>query len=440
MLNSHAYAASFPDVHKTSEVGKAIEQLSERKIISGFPDGTFKPNAPLTRQQAAKMVANILNITPNHFIEVSFTDVDMKNSNYQSIVAVAELGIMTGYEDGSFKPSEKLTRSQAAKIISEAFRLRSTVIKQPYSDVKSEQTVFYVSNLYNNHVTQIEGKYFYPNQNVTRAQFSLFLTRAEKASTAFTKYATDYAYSAFSFTEYDENIVDVELDMYRLTLHPLSEGTARIVIYTMNEFEELERYFYLVHVDKVNGQFHISLEEESIYEHISYTTSIYHYSDGLYLQFIPTKFELYDEFGKPVSEESYHIEINGEEVEVTMFRDGAYQLYFSNESERSTHAILAYIESFLLDFTIETIAPFIEITSDDLGYVVKEATIVDYLNYVDAEKSPFTLTFENDTVIIKPSQLGEGVVRFIDSKGTKHYIDVVIHEKAGILVVDVLWE
>ena len=433
-------AATFSDVNVKTESGQAIEALVKRQVISGYSDGTFRPNEQLTRSQAAKMVVNILQVKPNLFIEPEFVDVSSRDANYAAIVTVGELGIMTGYDDGTFRPNKPLTRSQAAKIISEAFRLRANGIKHPYKDVKSEEASFYVSNLYANLVTTVKGKAFKPNAKVTRGQFALFLTRAEQAKTAFTMYANEQQFNAFSFTEYDEEIVDVELDMYRLTLHPLQEGTARLVLYSINEYEEFDRHFYLVHVVKRDGELVVELQPESIYDHISYATSVYHYRDGLYLQFVPTTFEIYNEHGVAIPKDFYDIVINGEEVEVTMFKDGAYQLYFSNDTERSTHSILSWIENFVLDFSIETISPFIELTEEELGYTVKSSSIIDYLNYDEQPTAPFTLSVVDGTILIKPVHLGEGVIRLIDTTGKKHHIEVVVHEKAGILIVDAVLE
>lgn len=433
-------ATTFSDVKEASESGRAIQQLVDRNIISGYSDGTFRPNESLTRGQAAKMVANILQVKPTNFIEVEFDDVNSRMANYESIMAVAELGIMTGYNDGTFRPGKRITRSQAAKIISEAFRLRSQKGKHPYKDVKNAEASFYVANLYANNVTKSPGKAFHPNQYVTRAHFSLFLSRGEKAQQAFTMYAQKEQYSAFGYTEYDEEIVDVDLDLYRLTLHPLQEGTARLALYSMNEYEEFERHFFLVHVNNVNGTLVVTLEPESIYDFISYATSVYNLHEGLYLKFVPQSFEIYDEEGKSIPEDYYDIVINGEEVEVTMFKDGAFQLYFSNENERSAHAIFSTIENFLLDFSIETISPFIELTSEDLDFEMAKVAIVDYLNYGDQNTPPFTISLNNGRLLISPTHLGEGVIRVIDTKGAKHYIDIIVHEKAGILVVDAVWE
>lgn len=56
----------FPDINPTNEEGKAIIQLAERGIISGYTDGTFKPANPITRTQAAKILAGILKLDTVH--------------------------------------------------------------------------------------------------------------------------------------------------------------------------------------------------------------------------------------------------------------------------------------------------------------------------------------------------------------------------------------
>lgn len=439
IIATPAQAATFSDVSKTTESGKAISNLVDRKVVDGYTDGTFRPKEFMTRAQAAKIISNMLQVKPTYFMETTFIDVAPTNPYYEAIATVADLGIMSGYADESFRPNEKVTRSQAAKIISETFRLRHTKVKLPFKDIKSEETQFYVANLYANKVTKSKDSKFKPNTYVTRADFSLYLVRAEKQQQAYTKYAYNEQYAAFGYTEYDEDIVDVELDMYRLTLHPLQEGTARLAVYSMDEYEQFERHFYLVHVTKKNGKFSITLEEENIYDHISYATSVYHYREGLYLKFVPNQFEIFDENGLTIPEDQYEIIFNDEEIEVTMFKDGAFQLYFSNETERSSHAILSIVENFILDFTIETISPFIEITDEHLDFKIDKVSIVNYLNYEENEGTPFTATFIDGTIKIQPQHIGEGVIRVVDKNGQKHYIDVIVHKKAGILVVDAAW-
>ena len=56
----------FPDINPTNEEGKAIIQLAERGIISGYMDGTFKPANPITRTQVAKILAGILKLDTVH--------------------------------------------------------------------------------------------------------------------------------------------------------------------------------------------------------------------------------------------------------------------------------------------------------------------------------------------------------------------------------------
>ncbi|MFC5541625.1 S-layer homology domain-containing protein [Ureibacillus suwonensis] len=71
-----AEAASFPDVKSTDYFYEAVTSLTERGIIKGFPDGTFKPYQSVTRGQAAKILAGVLGLDTNNvknlFKAVSF--------------------------------------------------------------------------------------------------------------------------------------------------------------------------------------------------------------------------------------------------------------------------------------------------------------------------------------------------------------------------------
>lgn len=56
--NAHAQSTTtFKDVKANTETGKAIYTMVEKGVLSGYPDGTFKPNQPVTNAQAAKMLA-----------------------------------------------------------------------------------------------------------------------------------------------------------------------------------------------------------------------------------------------------------------------------------------------------------------------------------------------------------------------------------------------
>ncbi len=86
--------------------------------ITGYSDGTFRPEGTVTRGQTAKIVLLGAGITPaippgaSHFSDVPPTDVF-----YPFIETAYGRGVLTGYSDGTFRPSTVVTRAQIAKIV-----------------------------------------------------------------------------------------------------------------------------------------------------------------------------------------------------------------------------------------------------------------------------------------------------------------------------------
>ncbi|WP_399627984.1 S-layer homology domain-containing protein [Sporosarcina sp. SG10008] len=165
-----------------SDVGKhwaksEIMYLSDRNIIGGYSDGTFKPNEPITRSQAASMLIKALKIPLTENTSVAFKDVSKKSPYYQILATVNEKGILRG-DNGYMRPGEKTSRAQMAAILRRAFDMpldkQATFIDVTpshwaYQDINgiAKQRVAGGSN----------GKYM-PSDSVTRAQFSAFLVRA----------------------------------------------------------------------------------------------------------------------------------------------------------------------------------------------------------------------------------------------------------------------
>lgn len=93
----------------------SIELLVNKGIISGYEDGTFKPDNHVTRAEFVKMIASAFNLTGEAVGE--FTDVSSDHWAYSYIKNASAAGIINGYDDGSFNPEGIITREQAAVII-----------------------------------------------------------------------------------------------------------------------------------------------------------------------------------------------------------------------------------------------------------------------------------------------------------------------------------
>ena len=112
--------AAFSDVDETSEVGAAINQLVNLGILSGYPDGTFNPDALLTRAQFAKIAVCMLGIEKEAASLAGtsvFSDVNADHWASGYVNCIAQKGIINGYPDGSFGAEDTITYAQALTIL-----------------------------------------------------------------------------------------------------------------------------------------------------------------------------------------------------------------------------------------------------------------------------------------------------------------------------------
>ncbi|MDW0117495.1 S-layer homology domain-containing protein [Sporosarcina thermotolerans] len=105
---------TFKDIHG-HWAQKEIEFLSENGWIDGFNDGTFKPNDSLTRAQAAKIIGNFLGLTKTTE-PIHFKDVPTSFWGHDSVVLVAQHKLMNGTGSDYFSPKMDATRAQMAQI------------------------------------------------------------------------------------------------------------------------------------------------------------------------------------------------------------------------------------------------------------------------------------------------------------------------------------
>jgi len=103
----------------------AIKQAVGRRIVSGYSDGSFRPNGIITRAEFAVMLMNALNRT-GAAGELTFSDAAHIGKWAKNAVALAaRQGYIKGYLDGTFRPDEAITRAEMAKIVANAMGLTS---------------------------------------------------------------------------------------------------------------------------------------------------------------------------------------------------------------------------------------------------------------------------------------------------------------------------
>ncbi len=129
---SSAFAAVNEDVVDTAyEV--AVAKLNAVGIMEGYPDGTFRPEGQITRAEFAKIAVLALGL--NDAAEVSkantvFTDVDATHWAAGYINVAVDRGVLKGYPDGSYKPSNPLSNAEAITVLTRLIGLGPVVDKE----------------------------------------------------------------------------------------------------------------------------------------------------------------------------------------------------------------------------------------------------------------------------------------------------------------------
>ncbi len=121
----------FKDVDKSFWAYETINSLVEKGVISGYLDNTFKPNNDITREEFITILAKYLKLDTN--AECNFTDVTKSRWSYSYIAAAYNAGIITGNEMNMFNPDDKITRQDMAVIVARALKLTGGS-SEPFAD------------------------------------------------------------------------------------------------------------------------------------------------------------------------------------------------------------------------------------------------------------------------------------------------------------------
>ena len=104
------YAMPYSDVTKADWYAYAVSYMTENKLIMGYPDGTFRPNNPISRAEFAAIASRFDQLKSDS--SLPFNDVGANHWAYDVIASAADKGWVNGYPDGSFKPENKITRAE----------------------------------------------------------------------------------------------------------------------------------------------------------------------------------------------------------------------------------------------------------------------------------------------------------------------------------------
>jgi hypothetical protein len=190
--------AAFYDVADSYWAKDFIRELAARRVLGGFPDGSFKPDQPVTRAQFAAMLRQAFNRSSVRN-PITFKDVP---SNYWASGAIAEAyseGWMSGYPEGDFRPEQNITRAQVIVALANGLNYSANSTNtalQSYNDasaipdwargsVAAATEKRMVVNYPNVNVLN-------PNQNATRAEVAAMLFQAMASTGQVAPIASSY--------------------------------------------------------------------------------------------------------------------------------------------------------------------------------------------------------------------------------------------------------
>ncbi|MBM7631398.1 S-layer homology domain-containing protein [Geomicrobium sediminis] len=182
VVNAEEQEQAFSDVSPSYYAYEEIQRAYERGLINGHTDGTYRPGVELIRGQAARMIANALEMEIPEVTEDPFTDLSADNVFAGVAKALNDAGIIVGRHGGTeFGANLVLTREQMATILVRAFEL------EPIEGAETNLTD--LDKAYHAHtdnieiitqhgISYVESGVFKPQDPVNRVQMAVFLDRA----------------------------------------------------------------------------------------------------------------------------------------------------------------------------------------------------------------------------------------------------------------------
>ena len=108
-------SVQFSDVTAQAWYYNAVAELTKSGVIRGYEDGTFRPDQAITRAEFTAIAARFAKISTDRTVD--FSDVSVNMWYYDAVRTAISYGWVTGYEDGTFRPEQSIARGETATIV-----------------------------------------------------------------------------------------------------------------------------------------------------------------------------------------------------------------------------------------------------------------------------------------------------------------------------------
>lgn len=172
-------ATDFNDID--SHWGKSyVLRLNSRKIIDGYEDGSFRPDNKITREEVSKIISGYLN-EPDGSVVSQVTDIENRWST-DYVKNLLSLGLLNGYQDKTFRPEGNMTRAEAARLIYKVVEKQGRLDGSSFSfsDIKNHWARNEIEALAGlGIITGPDRVNFLPEEPITRAEFTKLALMAD---------------------------------------------------------------------------------------------------------------------------------------------------------------------------------------------------------------------------------------------------------------------
>ncbi|WP_199615492.1 glycoside hydrolase family 3 N-terminal domain-containing protein [Paenibacillus alkalitolerans] len=175
---SSTEAVRFTDLQPASWAEGGIHYLADRGTIVGYGNGIYKPLHSITRAQAVTYLVRELYPDADPSGNSSFTDVTKKHMFYREIVIASEKGLAGGLPDGSFRPDAPISRGETAALLSRAYKITAGNRPGNLIDITGHWAETPIRLLASNGLVDgYPDGTFRPGRAVNRAEYAVFLAR-----------------------------------------------------------------------------------------------------------------------------------------------------------------------------------------------------------------------------------------------------------------------
>lgn len=176
---------AFSDIPSTYWAWAEIQSLVQENVVQGYPDGTFRPEMPVTRAEFAKMIVAALPLPLVQGGVPSFPDVSPDHWAFALIESAATAGLLKGYPDGNFQPEKSVSKAELLTILMRSQDFKLSAGETPFPDVPSSHwsSTAVLACMQNNILMDpdpqiVVAGLLQPDQAASRGQTAVLLARA----------------------------------------------------------------------------------------------------------------------------------------------------------------------------------------------------------------------------------------------------------------------